>query len=211
MSDPRTGVVRAGYDRLGDRYAAWAARVEGDPRDRFVAELVRRLEPGACILDLGCGAGVPTGAILAERFVVVGVDVSPVQLERARREIPTATFVEADLTEIDFPAGSFEAVVALYSLTHVPRESQPELFVRIAGWLRGRGLFLVTLGARGSEDWLGEWLGVEMFFSSWDAQTNRRLLRDAGFELVLDDVVTMQEPEGPSTFLWVLARAPLRG
>jgi hypothetical protein len=46
-----------------------------------------------------------------------------------------------------------------------------------------------------------------MFFSSYDADTNRRLLQDAGLTLVLDEVVTMKEPEGEVAFLWVLAQA----
>jgi SAM-dependent methyltransferase len=211
MNDPRGEVVRAGYDRLGDRYVTWAARIEDDPRDCFVAELEARLEPSARVLDLGCGAGVPTASRLAERFAVVGVDISNVQLERARREVPSATFVQADISEADFPDASFDAVVALYSLTHVPRETHAELFRRIARWLPGGGLFLASLGASGGEDWLGEWLGVEMFFSSWDADTNRRLLRDAGFELALDEVVTMHEPESPATFFWALACRRPRG
>jgi hypothetical protein len=49
-----------------------------------------------------------------------------------------------------------------------------------------------------------------MFFSAFDADTNRRLLRDAGFRLELDEVVTMREPEGEVAFLWVLARTPER-
>ena len=186
MSDSPGDVVGAGYVRIGDRYVDWAARIADDPRDRFVAELEARLETGAQVIDLGCGAGVPTGSRLAERFTVLGIDVSAAQL--------------------DLPDASFDAVVALYSITHVPREAHPELFQRIARWLRPGGLFLAALGARGGEDWLGEWLGVEMFFSSWDAATNRRLLRDAGLRLVLDDVVTMHEPEGPATFFWALAR-----
>ena len=205
MSDRRSDVVRAGYDRLGDRYVSWAALIEDDPRERFVAELEARLEPGARTLDLGCGAGVPTASRLAERFTVLGVDVSNVQLERARREVLGATFVQGDIAELDFPDASFDAVVALYSLTHVPREAHPDLFGRIARWLPDGGLFLASLGASGEDDWLGEWLGVEMFFSSWDADTNRRLIRDAGFELARDEVVTMHEPGCPATFLWALA------
>jgi SAM-dependent methyltransferase len=209
MSDHRTEVVRTGYDRLGDRYEAWAAQIEDDPRGHFVGELESRLDLGARVLDLGCGAGVPTASHLAERFTVLGVDFSHVQLERARRQVPRATFKQADITDADFPDASFDAVIALYSLTHVPRELHPELFQRIAHWLRPGGLFVASLGARGSEDWLGEWLGVEMFFSSWDADANRHLLRDAGFDLVLDEVVTMQEPDGPSTFHWVLSQRSL--
>jgi hypothetical protein len=45
-----------------------------------------------------------------------------------------------------------------------------------------------------------------MFFSAFDAETNRRLVRESGFELVLDELVWMREPQGEVAFLWVLAR-----
>jgi hypothetical protein len=61
----------------------------------------------------------------------------------------------------------------------------------------------------GGDDWTGDWLGVPMFFSGFDADTNRRLLREAGLELILDDLIFMQEPQGDVAFLWVLARKPL--
>ena len=47
-----------------------------------------------------------------------------------------------------------------------------------------------------------------MFFSSHDADENRRLLRDAGLSLVLDEVIAVREPEGEVRFLWVLAQKP---
>ena len=58
------------------------------------------------------------------------------------------------------------------------------------------------------KSWTGKWLGTTIFFSSFPPETNRRLLREAGFELVLDEVVTFLEPEpdGEATFQWVLAR-----
>jgi hypothetical protein len=48
--------------------------------------------------------------------------------------------------------------------------------------------------------------GTPMFFSSHAPEVNRRLLTEAGFTLVVDEPVTMHEPEGPATFHWVLAR-----
>jgi hypothetical protein len=47
-----------------------------------------------------------------------------------------------------------------------------------------------------------------MFFSGYDADTNRRLLQELGFELLIDEAVTMHEPEGEATFFWVLAKKP---
>ena len=37
-------------------------------------------------------------------------------------------------------------------------------------------------------------------------ETTRRLLSEAGFDLVLDELVPMLEPEGEVAFHWVLAR-----
>jgi cyclopropane fatty-acyl-phospholipid synthase-like methyltransferase len=206
-ADPRKQTVEAGYDELAPRFGEWAARVEGDPWERFLDELAGRRAPGARVLDLGCGNGRKI-ARLAVRFDVTGVDISEEQLRLARAEMPTAGFVHADLAEVDFPAESYDAVTALYSISHVPREEHAALFGKVARWLRAGGLFLASLSANGTDDWTEEWLGVEMFFSGFDADTNRTLIREAGFELVVDEVVSMQEPETEATFLWVLARKP---
>jgi cyclopropane fatty-acyl-phospholipid synthase-like methyltransferase len=207
IANARRRVVQAGYDELSPRFGEWGERIEGDPWRRFVDELSGRLDEGARALDLGCGNGVKT-KVLAERFDVVGVDLSEKQLQLARAEVPSATFVQADFADVDFPAESFDAVTALYSFVHVPRAEHPSLFARVLGWLKPAGLFLASLSSGGSEDWSGEWLGVEMFFSGHDAGMNRRLLREAGFELLLDEAVTMREPEGEAAFLWVLGRKP---
>ena len=82
------------------------------------------------------------------------------------------------------------------------------MFGRISSWLKPGGLFLACAQRERNRDWTEEWLGVEMFFSGFDADTNRRLVREAGFELVVDEVVSMQEPETEAAFLWVLARKP---
>jgi SAM-dependent methyltransferase len=204
--DRRKSIVADGYDAMADRYAAWAAGITDDPRDRMIAELFERVPRGGRVLDLGCGSGLPSTKVLAERFEVVGVDVSAAQIERARANVPGATFMVGDLIEVDFGAGSFDAVTAFYSLNHVPREEHAALFGRVAGWLVDDGRFLATFGLADEANWTGEWLGVPMYFSSHDRETARRLLGTAGFELEIDEVATINEPEGQVSFLWVLAR-----
>jgi cyclopropane fatty-acyl-phospholipid synthase-like methyltransferase len=205
--DERKRTVRDGYDRLAPRFAAWAAAVEGDPWERFLTELTSRLDDGARVLDLGCGSGDKTRR-LAGRFDVLGVDLSEKQLGLARLAVPDATFQQGDFAGLNLAESSFDAVTAFYSITHVPREEHPALFGKIARWLRSGGLFLASLSANGTSDWTEEWLGVKMFFSGYDADTNRRLLRESGFRLLVDEVVTMREPDGEATFLWVLAEKP---
>ena len=204
MSDPRTALVGVGYDAMADTWEAWSARVTEDPRRAWREKLVALLPEGADVVELGCGNGTEETRELAARFNLTGVDLSSEQLRRARERVPRATFVQADLTSVSFDESSLDAVCAFYVLNHVPRELLPGLFARVGSWLRPGGLFLATLGASDVEGWEGEWLGVPMYFSGHEPETNRALL--AEFELLADEVVSIREPEGPVSFHWILAR-----
>lgn len=208
MADRRKRIVARAYDRIARRYLEWGRTIEGDPRHAFLARFADGLEAGARVLELGCGAGVPSTKELARRFRVVGVDISAAQVELARRNVPDAEFIQADVVEVEFPDASFDGVAALYAISHVPREQHAQLFADVFRWLAPGGLFLATLGAADSPDWIGPWLGEEMFFSSYGADANRRMLQTAGFELLFDDVAVTSEPEGDVNFLWVIARKP---
>lgn len=207
MPDRRTQIVADGYDAIGETFAAWRELIVGDPREEWEAELAARLNDGARVLELGCGAGTPETKRFAESFSVTGVDISPRQIERARAAIPEATFVCADFTELELPAGSFDAVAAFYVFNHVPRDLLAPLLASIRSWLVPDGWLLTAFGQSDLEGWTGEWLGAETFFSSFPPEINGRLVREAGFTIERDELVTFEEPEGPATFQWVLAQA----
>ena len=177
----------------------------GDPRREWEEELVSRLRDGARVLELGCGAGMPDTKRLAARFRVTGVDVSAEQVRRARAAVPEAEFVHADFTALELEPESFDAVVSFYAFNHVPRELLAPTFARIHGWLVSGGLLMTALGTSDTEGWTGEWLGAPTFFSSFPPETNTRLVREAGLEILRDELVTFHEPEGDVTFQWVLA------
>lgn len=203
--DPRSELVGRGYDAIGGRFAVWRDRIVGDPRRAWEEELVSRLQDGARVLELGCGAGVPDTQRLAARFQVTGVDISVEQLRRARTAVPTAEFIEADFTALELAPGSFDAVVSFYAFNHVPRELLAPTCARIRHWLVPAGLFMTALGVSDTEAWTGDWLGAPMFFSSFPPETNREIVLEAGFKILRDELVTFREPEGDVTFQWVLA------
>jgi SAM-dependent methyltransferase len=207
LLDERKRTVQAAYDTLGPRFGEWAEAIEGDPWDRFLEELEIRLPRGSRVLDLGCGNGTKI-ARLTGTVELVAVDLSEEQLRLARANLPGSTLVQGDFDALDFASETFDAVTGFYSIMHVPRDEHPGLFERIAGWLKPGGLFLASLSHVGGPDRTHEWLGVEMFFSGFGAETNRQLVRNAGFELILDELVWMREPGSEVAFLWVLARKP---
>jgi SAM-dependent methyltransferase len=208
--DPKQ-IVAAGYDAMAERYLAWSDLRPSAARLRAL-DLARELIPlGTDVLDLGCGAGIPMTATLAQGRRVTGVDISASQIALARDNVPSATFIQADVTTVDLPSSSFDAVVAFYSLTHVPRAEHAALFGRIRSWLRPGGLLVASLGVEDAPDEVeADWLGVDMFFSHFSARVNRRLVTDAGLLIERADVVTEPEDRHDARFLWVVARAPGR-
>lgn len=202
-------MVRRGYDAIAKRYAEWASSFES-PALRWVEMLEQRLPERSRVLDLGCGGGGPTTRALAARHDVVGVDISERQLERARRLVPEARFLSADATEVAFEPESFDAVVSLFLLGHVPRAKQRPLLERIFRWLAPGGRLLATLGTANADDEVeADWLGAPMFFASYDEAWNRHALESTGFVLEEARVVPFEEPgHGVVSFMWVLARKP---
>lgn len=209
MTDDARKLVGRGYDHMAERFAAWREETEGSPELDWVQELIARLPEKPEVLELGCGAAEEPTLLLAERGRLLGIDISGQQLRRARERCPLATFVHADIIELELDPESFDAVVALYVFNHVPRADLPMLLERIGTWLRNGGYLLATFGISGAEGVEDEWLGVPMFFASYTEAENRALVRDAGFVIERDEVVPIAEPEGEARFQWLLARKQL--
>jgi SAM-dependent methyltransferase len=204
-------IVADGYDAVAERYYEWSDARPSATRRRWLARALELIPEGSEVLDLGCGAGVPMTRALASGRHVTGVDISARQVELARAAVPEATFIQADMSALDLAPKSLDAVVAFYSLTHVPRADLPGLLAAMLGWLRPGGLLLASMGAQDSPDAVEtDWLGAPMFFSHHGAKKNRALVRRAGFEL--EEAVVEQEPEDrhAALFLWVVARRPAR-
>jgi SAM-dependent methyltransferase len=203
-------LVRRGYDAVSRTYrtdvgesSIASSETTSTYRD-WVDDLTSRLDPGAQVLDIGCGAGVPADRLLVEAGLqVTGLDISPVQIERARTLVPEATFVCCDIVDFDLEPQSFDAIISLYTLIHVPLDDQRALLPRIFATLRPGGLFLVIVG---HERWTGveDYLGAPMFWDHADADTYLKWLHDDDFEVLWHRYI----PEGDVGHTLVLARSP---
>lgn len=198
-------IVRRGYDKVSYVYRSEDRDAFSHDYMSWLAKLIPLLAPESEILDLGCGCGIPVSQALSKDFVVTGVDISPVQIERAKNMAPQAEFICADMTEIDFPARSFSAIVSFYAIIHIPLAEQPDLFKKLHVWLKPEGYLLVTVGTK---DWTGteeNWLGVPdatMYWSHADLETYRKWLAELNFEICQMQFV----PEGDGGNTLILAR-----
>lgn len=206
MSETEKEIVRKGYEAIAAKYLA--ARSEDSADVPLLQELVQRLPSGARVLDAGCGAGVPITRRLSESFSVTGVDFSEAQIRLARQLVPRAQFVLQDITQLSFPDGSFDAICSYYAIIHIPRKEHRAILRNFYRMLRPSGLALLCLGAddldRDIED---NYLGSRMYWSHFDSETNLRILRETGFDLIWSKMVADASSPG-SVHLFVLVQKP---
>ena len=189
LGDPKA-IVRSGYDALSYHY-------QDDEQERtaygpWLAALHTRLSPGASILDIGCGCGLPVArTLVGYGHTVTGVDISDVQIDRARVLVPEGTFIRADAADVAFAPASFDAVVSFYALIHMPYDEQEQLLHRIATWLRPGGWFAATTGHTAWTGTDAAWLGgnAAMWWSHPDAAVYRQWLTDARLSIADEDFI----------------------
>lgn len=196
-------LVAAGYDKVAGAYLEQFG--VSATRHEWLRHLIDRLPNAeARVLDLGCGAGIPVARELAALgHSVIGVDGSAEQITRARQNVPGATFIHADMCEVQFDDASFDAIGAFYSINHVPAADQAPLFAKLGRWLKPGGTLVASLGTGPEGDWTGEWLGTPMFFGQVDCAESLEDLSEAGF-IVQRSEVQAQDNED-AKFLWIVA------
>ena len=201
----------AAFDYIGERYDEAFPHKEGQiAAGRW---LVGRLEPGARVLDVGCGTGVPTARQLVTAGArVTGIDISPVMLELARANVPEADFRLLDVTEIGSSIGSdtrssigsdidpgigeFDGIVAFFSLLMLPRAQILGALRRLHQVLRPSGYLALAMVEADMDDVPIPFLGVSVHVSGFFPEQLRRLTVEAGFE-VLEEHSLKYAPSSP--------------
>jgi SAM-dependent methyltransferase len=128
-------------------YARWAPSYDepGNPLLEVEQPIVREILDGLPVgvaLDAACGTGRHTAYLASLGHTVIGVDTSPEMLARAREQVPTGEFHEADLVQLPLADDSVDLVVCAIALSHVA-DLLPVLheFVRV---LRPNGHLVIS-------------------------------------------------------------------
>lgn len=193
-------LVKRGYNKVAKNYSADRDLFQNQ---KYLEKFIEQISTGSIILDLGCGAGIPIDKFLAEyRYKVIGLDISEKQIELAKKNLPEQIFEVKDMSGLKENEYQVDAVVSFYAIFHTPKEQHEELFRKINSFLPENGLVLVTMG---SSEWEGteeDFHGAKMFWSHYGAEKNKEIVRQAGFEILFDEV----DDSGGEKHLIILAR-----
>lgn len=127
------------------------------------------LAPNAHLLDLCCGGGQATRYLLARSPQVIGLDASPVALERAKKAVPQAQYVQGLAEALPFEAGQFDLVhtsVALHEMTEPQRQ---KIFAEVYRVLKPGGIFALMDFHRPTFPPL--WLPLAIFLGLFETET----------------------------------------
>ena len=143
----------------------------------------------------------------AQYHKVIGVDISEKQIQLARKNVPEAKFIKADMLEVDFPNNSFDAIVSLYAIIHIPRQYHRKLLKKIWRMLKPGGYFLATMGVTDLEEAKEEdWLGAPMYWSHFNKKENIVMLKQVGFKILQAQVEIEKEMDEAVKHFYILTR-----
>jgi SAM-dependent methyltransferase len=167
---------------------------------------------GRCVLDIGCGEGRHTRAFAGAGALVVGVDLEPKALARAREAVERGSgrgpgFVHADAFALPFAPSTFDVVLDYGCLHHVRRRDTQRYLEQVVPLLKPEGSFLLSCfstkfkhhaGERRTRDWLVHRGHYDRFF--------RRTDFDAIFGREFDILDVTEDRDGLYVFHNVLMR-----
>ena len=214
-SDIGSGINRESYDAIAREWDAARTSFHGSER-RYLEVLLEGLAAPARILDLGCGTGRPMAEyVLSRGHHVTGVDQSEALLAIARARFPEGEWIHSRIE--DFPVDidrrcSYDGAIAWDSLFHIERERHESILSNVHHALAPGGRLMLTAG--GSQDqpaFTDTMFDREFFYDSYSPEQLATLLRELGFEIVVNEFMNLPTSGRDKGRIAIVARKAAKG
>ncbi len=141
------------------------------------------------ILDLCCGSGQATRFLVQYSQNVTGLDISPVSLERAQRNVPQAKYVEALAEEMPFSDNQFDFVHTSVAMHEMKPIQSRQILKEVYRVIKPGGVFALVDFHKPTNFLF--WPGLTLFLWLFETETSWQLLetdlvgllKDVGFEI----------------------------
>ncbi|WP_258055774.1 bifunctional 2-polyprenyl-6-hydroxyphenol methylase/3-demethylubiquinol 3-O-methyltransferase UbiG [Streptomyces sp. Ru62] len=186
VDEDRRAQAAVVFDALGLAYEQ--AFAGSAPHRASLRWLVERLAPGSRVLDVGSGTGRPTAQTLTGAgHRVLGIDVSPVMVDLAARQVPGAEFRLADIRETPLPEDAFDAACAYFSLLQMSRAEQAAVVEKLTRAVRPGGLVALATVPLDLEDTEGLFMGQPVRITSFTAEAFTGVAVGAGLTVLAEE------------------------
>jgi ubiquinone/menaquinone biosynthesis C-methylase UbiE len=181
------------YQWLYDAIARLAALMVGGERRfrQLPLDGLHWSDTGAvlAVLDLCCGSGQATQFLVERSPQVVGLDASPRSLQRAKANVPDATFVEAWAEAMPFEENRFDVVHTSAALHEMQPDQLNQIVAEVYRVLKPGGVFALVDFHRPHNPLF--WPGLALFLWMFETETSWQfiqtdlpaLLQQHGFEV----------------------------
>ena len=172
----------SGYEEMAARFITSRGQNLNGIGAPSVRNWARTLPPGASVLDLGCGTGIPISKVLIdEGMTVYGIDASATLIKAFRKNFPNAPAACEPVEDSSFFNRKFDAIISWGLIFLLPEENQVRVLRKAADALQHGGKLLFTAPHKKTE-WEDVMTGRPS--RSLGAERYKRLLSGAGLALM---------------------------
>ena len=106
--------------------------------------IMKKLKPGAKVLDIGCGTGHLANFFHKKGFDVTGIEPSVNMLNYARKNFPEINFIEGISSELPFEENSFDLVFSIEVMRYLHPDDVMKTYKEVHRILKNEGYFFAT-------------------------------------------------------------------
>ena len=213
MDPQKLSAYQSSYDRIAEEYTARiAGELENKPLERMLLDqFAARVNGTGRVCDLGCGPGHVARYLHGRGVDIFGLDLSPGMLDQARKLNPNLEFQQGNMLALDVQDSAWSAIVAFYSIVHIPKADLPQALREMYRVLKPGGLLFLAFHL--GDEVLHEencWGRISLDLVLFGRKEVERYLADAGFAIEdsLERDPYPPEVEYQSRRAYILARKP---